>query len=86
MVSAAAVANNLPVERVRPIGREQSATAVSALLRDPALPLVTLTGPGGMGKTASTACPWPSNWPRRACGSSPLRCYWPAWKPRRWVC
>lgn len=46
-----AVAHNLLVERVHLIGRARAATAASDLLLDPSVPLVTLTGPGGMGKT-----------------------------------
>lgn len=36
--------------RERPIGRDDDAAAVRALLLDPAAACVTLTGPGGVGK------------------------------------
>jgi non-specific serine/threonine protein kinase len=45
------LAHNLPVERTPPIGRRMETAAVCAMLRDPGVALVTLTGPGGMGKT-----------------------------------
>lgn len=51
VATPAAVAHNLPAERIRPIGREREAAAVSAQLLDPDAPLLTLTGSGGMGKT-----------------------------------
>jgi non-specific serine/threonine protein kinase len=38
-------------DRARPIGRDEDAARVGALLADPAVGLVTLTGPGGVGKT-----------------------------------
>ena len=43
--------NNLPVQATPFIGREKEIRAVSALLRQPGTSLVTLTGPGGTGKT-----------------------------------
>ncbi len=45
------VSNNLPVQPTPFIGREKEVEAVSALLRREAVRLVTLTGPGGTGKT-----------------------------------
>jgi predicted ATPase/serine/threonine protein kinase len=43
--------NNLPVQRTAFIGREQEATALRQLLNRADVQLVTLTGPGGIGKT-----------------------------------
>jgi len=43
--------NNLPVQRTAFIGREHEATALRQLLSREDVQLVTLTGPGGIGKT-----------------------------------
>lgn len=45
------VSNNLPAQPTPFIGREKEVEAVCALLRREAVRLVTLTGPGGTGKT-----------------------------------
>ena len=43
--------HNLPVQRDPLLGREREVAEIVALLRRPAVGLVTLTGPGGTGKT-----------------------------------
>jgi predicted ATPase/DNA-binding CsgD family transcriptional regulator len=43
--------SNLPIPATTLIGRERAVREVLALVRDPAVRLVTLTGPGGIGKT-----------------------------------
>jgi predicted ATPase/class 3 adenylate cyclase len=42
---------NLPMQSTAFVGREREVTTICALLRRPDMRLVTLTGPGGMGKT-----------------------------------
>lgn len=46
-----AVANNLPIQVSEFFGREQELATVQLMLEAPATRLVTLTGPGGTGKT-----------------------------------
>jgi predicted ATPase len=43
--------NNLPVQRTAFIGRERESADLRQLLNRPGIDLVTLTGPGGIGKT-----------------------------------
>ena len=49
--AAPSVPQNLPVHLTGFIGREREVAAVVARLRDPGVRLLTLTGPGGVGKT-----------------------------------
>ncbi|MEM7114517.1 MAG: BTAD domain-containing putative transcriptional regulator [Chloroflexota bacterium] len=46
-----AIPNNLPTLATPFIGRASELAALDALLRDPDVSLITITGPGGMGKT-----------------------------------
>jgi predicted ATPase/DNA-binding SARP family transcriptional activator len=48
---AVATASNLPRPVTRLVGREDDLRALTGLLADPNVRLVTLTGPGGVGKT-----------------------------------
>ncbi|MCA9877190.1 MAG: AAA family ATPase [Thermomicrobiales bacterium] len=49
--SSPTLAARLPVSRSRLIGREQERATARALLLDESVPLLMLTGPGGVGKT-----------------------------------
>ena len=51
MVASRDRANNLPVLHTPTIGREKAAAAARQLLLGDDVGLVTLTGPGGVGKT-----------------------------------
>ncbi len=50
-VAAREPVGGLPMPLSTLVGRERERAALTALLRDPAVRLVTLTGPGGVGKT-----------------------------------
>ena len=50
-IPASALLGTLPIPLTRLIGREGELATARALLLDDAAPLVTLTGPGGVGKT-----------------------------------
>lgn len=49
--AAAAPRHNLPVQATPFLGRTQELAAIDALAADPAVRLITICGPGGMGKT-----------------------------------
>jgi predicted ATPase len=50
-VSVSSLSRSLPIPRTRLIGREAERAAARAYFLDEAVPLLTLTGPGGVGKT-----------------------------------
>src|SRR5688572_20343085 len=50
-VPASSLLGSIPIPRTRLIGREAERATARALLLEEAVPLLTLTGPGGVGKT-----------------------------------
>ncbi len=91
--ASAAAPANLPVPPTPFVGRQSELAEIAAALADPACRLLTLVGPGGIGKTrlaiqaagsqagAYAGAPGSCRWPR----SVP-----PTWRrrraPRRWAC
>src|SRR4051794_32039213 len=51
LISLSTQPNNLPLQLTSFIGREHDVAAIQQWLRDPKVRLLTLTGPGGTGKT-----------------------------------
>ena len=51
VASASILLGSLPIPRTRLVGREDERAAARTFLLDEAVPLLTLTGPGGVGKT-----------------------------------
>jgi class 3 adenylate cyclase len=73
---------SLPVPATPLIGRDDDLARLLTAVARPGVRLVTLTGPGGIGKTRAAPGRWPAAAPGRWPAAAPGR--WPAAAPGRW--